>query len=144
MLIYKSLIGSKIDYRCIVYNSTSSRKLKSLISVSNEAMRISNGSFKSTPRSSLQVITVDAPLQIKKYKVSLNYYYKVKSLLQNPAFKIITPEQEALCSNKSSPPQFAIKIQKINKIELTKQRCPARFLILLTRNQRPYLETSKY
>ena len=57
MMIYRSLIRSKIDYGCIVYNSASSRELISLESVSNEAMRISSGRFKSTPLSSLRVVT---------------------------------------------------------------------------------------
>ena len=43
MIIYRSIIRSKTDYGCIVYNSASSRELESLESVSNEAMRISSG-----------------------------------------------------------------------------------------------------
>ena len=77
-------------------------------------MRISSGCFKSAPISSLQVFTEEPPLQIKKDKLSLKYYYKVKSLLQNPAFKFITPEQETLYANKNSPPAFAIRIKKIH------------------------------
>ena len=72
-------IRSKIDYGCIVYNSARSRELVSLETVSNEAMRISSGCFKSTPLSSLQVITEEPPLQIRRDKLSLKYYYKVKT-----------------------------------------------------------------
>ena len=71
MMIYRSLIRSKIDYGCIVYNSASSRELVSLESVSNEAMRISSGCFRSTPISSLQVITEEPPLQIRRDDLSL-------------------------------------------------------------------------
>ena len=35
MMIYRSLIRSKINYGCIVYNSASSSELESLESVSN-------------------------------------------------------------------------------------------------------------
>ena len=38
MMIYRSLIRSKIDHGCLVYNSASRRVLESLESVSNEAM----------------------------------------------------------------------------------------------------------
>ena len=69
---------SKIDYGCIVYNSTSNRELVGLESVSNEAMRISSGCIRSTPLSSLQIITEEPPLQIWRDKLSLKYYYKVK------------------------------------------------------------------
>ena len=123
MMIYRSLIRSEIDYGSIVYNSDSSRELVSLESVSNEAMRISSGCFKSTPLSSLQVITEEPPFQIRRDKLSLKYYYKVKSLPQNPAFKLITPEQEALYANKNSPPPFAIRIQKLHtKLNLENKR----------------------
>ena len=112
MMIYRSLIRYKIDYGCIVYNSASSRELVRLESVNNEAMRVSSGCIRSTSLSSLQVITKEPRLQIRRDKLSLKYYYKVKNLLQNPVFKFITSEQETLYSNKSSPPPFAIRIQK--------------------------------
>ena len=91
MMIYRSLIRSKIDYGCIVYNSASSRELVSLESVSNEAMRISSGCFRSTPISSLQVITEEPPLQKRRDKLSLKYYYKVKKLTTKSGFQIQSP-----------------------------------------------------
>ena len=125
MMIYRSLIRSKIDYGCIVYNSASSRDLESLESVSNEVMRMSSGCFKYTPIFSLQGITGEPPLQIRIYKLSLKHCYNVKSSLQKLAFKIITPEQETLYTNKNSSPLFAIRIQKIHtKVNLeTKVSC---------------------
>ena len=51
------MIRSKIDYGCIVCKSASSRELESLEPVSNKAMIMSSGCFKSTPIFSLQVIT---------------------------------------------------------------------------------------
>ena len=78
VMIYSLFIRSKIDYGCIVYNFVSSRKLESLELISNEAVRISNGCFKYTPTSSLQVITEESPLQIRRHELSLKYYYKVK------------------------------------------------------------------
>ena len=104
MMSYRSLIRSKIDFECIVYNSASTKELESLESISNEVMRKFSGCFKSTPISSLQVTTEELPLQIRRDKLSLKYFYKVKSLLQNQAFKIITPEQKTLCANKNPPP----------------------------------------
>ena len=66
------------------------------------------------PMPSLQVITKEPPLQIRRYKLSLKYYYKMKSLPQNSAFKFITPEQETLYANKNSPPPFAIRIKEMH------------------------------
>ena len=111
-MTYRSLIRSKFDYGCIVYDSASSRELESSESVSNEGMSISSGCFKPTLISSLYVIKEEPPLQIIRDKLSLEYYHKVKSLPQNPAFKFITSEQETLYENKNSPPPFAIRIKK--------------------------------
>ena len=57
MMIYRLLIRSEIDYGYMAENSARNRELESLQSVSNEAMKVSNGSLKSMPISSLQVIT---------------------------------------------------------------------------------------
>ena len=69
--IYKRIIRSKIDYRCIAYNSANYTALSNLESVANAAMRIVSGSFKSIPETSLLVKTEEPPLQIRKGKFSL-------------------------------------------------------------------------
>ena len=89
----------------MLYNFASTKEPESLESVSNEAMRISGGCFKSTPVSRLH-ITEQPPLQIMRDELSLKYYYKVKHLLQNPAFKFILSEQETLYVNEISPPRI--------------------------------------
>ena len=65
------------------------------------------------PKTSLQFVTDEHPLQTVREKIGLNCYYKVKSLL-NPIIKIITPEQKkTLYSNRKTPPSFAIRIRKL-------------------------------
>ena len=53
MIIYRTLIRSKIDYGSIVYDSAALQDLKALETTANEAMRIASGCFKSTPIPSL-------------------------------------------------------------------------------------------
>ena len=53
--------------------------------------------------------------QIRRDTLSLKYYYKVKTLPQNPAFRYIISEQETLCALKNYLPLFAIRVQKIHK-----------------------------
>ena len=74
MMLYTTLIRSRKYYGSILHNSASSRELESLESVSNEAMRIFSRCFKSTLTSSLQVITEEPPLQIRRDKLRLKYY----------------------------------------------------------------------
>ena len=71
-MIFRSLIKSKIDYRCIVYNSASRREIENLEPVSNEAIRIC---FKLMPIFSLHVLAEEPPLKRRTDKLSLKYYY---------------------------------------------------------------------
>ena len=81
--------------------------------------------FKSTPKTSLHVITEEFTLQIRRDKSNPKHYYNAKYLLQTPAFKFITPEQEtpysmekyshSLCNRKkiAKRTQFTKKITHI-------------------------------
>ena len=75
-------------------------------------MRTSSGCLKSTLISSLQIIAEKPPLQTRRDKLSLKYYYKLKRLLQHSTIKFITPDQDALNVSKISPSPFTIRILK--------------------------------
>lgn len=138
MTIYRSLIRSKLDYGCIVYNSANNTDLTNLESISNEAMRIASGCFRSTPIHSLQVITSEPPLQIRRDKLSLRYFYKTRSLPQNPAFKYMTPEQETLYSNRRIQAPFAIRIARLHEcLNLNSHRILPDFSYRLQRIKEP-------
>ena len=87
MMILRSLLQSKRDSGCIVYSSSNCTALSSLELLANKAMRIASRCFKNTPKISLQVVTKETSLQIKRDKLSLKYYL---------VFKFVTLEQEAL------------------------------------------------
>ena len=119
MTVYRALIRSKIDYDSIVYDSAATQDLKALETTANEAMRIASGCLKSTPISSLRVVSEEPPLQMRRDQLSRKYYYKIRSSPNNPGFKHITPEQENLYSMKRIPPPFAIKFkQKMEKYQM--------------------------
>jgi ribonuclease HI len=89
MILYKTLIRSKLDYGCIVNNSANNILLSSLDTVANEAMRISTGAFKSSPIECLHIITNEPPLELRRQEITLRYYYRMKSLIQNPAYESV-------------------------------------------------------
>ena len=113
MMIYRTLIRSKIDYGCFVYDSAAKQDLRALEVIANEAMRIASGCFKSTPIASLQVITSEAPLQLRRDKLGMKYYYKTRHQPNNPAFRHLTPEHENLHLISRTPPPFSIRIKSI-------------------------------
>ena len=47
--IFRSITRSLLDYGAIVYNSASDTNLKSLETITTEALRIASGAFNTTP-----------------------------------------------------------------------------------------------
>ena len=101
-------------------------------------MRIATRCFKTTPISSLQVITNEPPLQLRRDKLSLKYYYKIRSLPSNPTFNLLSVEQETLYANKSLPPPFAIRIKSLhNKYNINRQHILPDFSYSLLKIKEP-------
>ena len=82
---YRS-IRPKLDYGALVYCSASDSLLKSLDVIPNEAMRISTGAFKSTPITSLNMLTNEPSLVLRRSELTLRYYFK-KCYLLNPSYE---------------------------------------------------------
>ena len=56
LLLYTSLIRSKLDYGCIVYGSARSSYLRMLDPVQNHALRLCLGAYRTSPSSSLCIL----------------------------------------------------------------------------------------
>ena len=56
MRIFRSITRSIQDYGVVVYGSASETSLKTLDNITNEAVRIASGAFKTTPVNSLYII----------------------------------------------------------------------------------------
>jgi len=122
MHLYRALIRSKLDYGQIVYASASNTVLKQLDSIAGEAMRIASGAFKSSPIESLQVLLNEKPLEMRRETATLKYFYKIRSELNNPAYKQINDiSQRRLYEHKREPYPVAIRAQHlIEKLTLRK------------------------
>ena len=89
--IFRSITRSILDYG-VVYLSASETNLKALDNITNEALRIASGAFKtSTLVISLYVISNEMPPGIRRNYLSLIYYYKIRNQLSNPAFQQVVP-----------------------------------------------------
>ena len=101
MKIYRMLIRFKIDYGAAIYNSASKTTLNNMSVVANDALRIATGAFKSTSIASLEIITNERSLQLRRDATILKYYYKIRSLLNNPAFNdVVNTNHHNLFRNK--------------------------------------------
>jgi len=80
--LYRSLVRSKLDYRCIVRNSY----LRMIDPVQNHALRLCLGAYRTSPSPSLCVLANEPPLYIRRKKLSIEYCLKLSSSTQNPTY----------------------------------------------------------
>lgn len=62
MMIYRTMIGSVIDYGCMAYGSAASIVIEKLDLVETKALRICNGAFCITPIPALLIEMDEIPL----------------------------------------------------------------------------------
>ena len=80
LLIYKSLIRSKLDYGAIFYSSASQTNLKKLDVIQSSALRIACGARRTTPIISLEVETNTPPLFLHRKFLLVKFLSKLKEL----------------------------------------------------------------
>jgi len=133
MKIYRSMIRSKIDYGCQVYGSAAETTLNSLNPVVTEVLRLATGAFKSTPRDSLHVLADELPLDLRREKLALRYYYKTRSIIDNPAHKHVVPlHYRNLFMNKHLPLPLSHRTQNlIERYDLRKGLVKPKFSYII-------------
>ena len=97
LLLYRSLIRSKLDYGSIIYRSARRSYLKTLNPIYHGGLRLVLGAFRTSPAVSLYAEANKAPANIRSYKLALQYYVKLKSCPTNPAHhKVFHPKYKEL------------------------------------------------
>ena len=81
LLLYRSLIRSKIDYGSIVYQTANLRSISIMDPVHNAALRLCSGAFRSSPVISLYAECGEPPLKLRRAQLTLQYLAR---LLQSP------------------------------------------------------------
>jgi len=110
--LYRALVRSKLDYGCIVYGSARKSYLKALDPIHHQALRICLGAFRTSPVKSLYVEACEPPLYLRRLRLSLNYYLKLKAHPENPAYEcVINPELVAKYeAHPTSIPPLGIRV----------------------------------
>ncbi|XP_042904076.1 uncharacterized protein [Parasteatoda tepidariorum] len=113
--IYKCIIRSKLDYGCVVSGSTRKSGPKYLDTIHNSGIRIATGAFRTSPIKSLNVLYHEPTLAQRRNKLTLRYYFHIKSHHTHPMFShVSTPFYERLFSNRPSAiPTFGLRVRKL-------------------------------
>ena len=122
MKIYRMYIRAKLDYGAPIYASTAATNMNPVNTISTEALRIATGAFKSTPTDTLHILAHEPMFKHRIEYLSLRYYYKIKSNINNPASQQLIPlSYRTLFTNKAMQLPLNLRIQRmIEKYRLRK------------------------
>ena len=87
--LYRLLVRSKLDYGCIVYGSARQSYLRKLDSIHNQGLRLALAAFRTPPVNSLYAEANEPSLNLRRKKLSLQYYLKLKSNPDNPTNQVV-------------------------------------------------------
>ena len=115
--LYRSLIRSKIDYSCFIYQSARKSYLKSLNPIYHIGLRLALGAFKTTPVESLYAEANEPPPKLRCNNLAWKYYTKLKADLNNPAHNsTFYPKYKDLFQkNVNSIKTFGLRMEPIYK-----------------------------
>ena len=111
--LYRTLVRSKLDYGCIVYGSARQSYLRKLDSIHNQGLRLALGAFRTSPVNSLYAEANEPSLDLRRKKLSLQYYLRLKSNYNNPTYKVVFEplyKDEFLKREKVIPP-FSLRCE---------------------------------
>ena len=77
--LYRTLVRSKLGYGCIVYGSARQSYLRKLDSIHNQGLRLALGALRTSPVSILYAEANEPSLNLRRKKLSLQYYLKLTS-----------------------------------------------------------------
>ncbi|GFV94243.1 probable RNA-directed DNA polymerase from transposon X-element [Trichonephila clavipes] len=79
-----AIVLSRIDYGCVAYGSACNSTLQKLDPVHHMALRICSGAFRTSPVQSLYVNCHQLPLDLRRRKLSLAFYFTILSVPSHP------------------------------------------------------------
>ena len=86
LMLYRAIVCSKLDYGCIVYGSASTSSLNKLNTIHNIGLRLALGAFCTSPVWSLYAEANEPPLEERRLKLSMHYFFKICAMPDNPAY----------------------------------------------------------
>ena len=89
MLLYRSIIRSKLDYACFVYDSASEASKRTLDTVHHHSLRVVTGAFRTSPTTSLLAEADEPPLQLRRQILGMRYALKLRQFPDHPAYSYV-------------------------------------------------------
>lgn len=111
--LYRALVRSKLDYGCAIYGSARESYLETLDSIHHQGLRICLGAFRTSPVQSLYTEAGEPSLANRRLRLCLNYYTKLYSEINNPAYECVFDGMftKEYTKNPGCIPPFGIRIR---------------------------------
>ena len=116
LLLYRSLIRSKLDYACVVYDSACATHKRTLDIVHNAALRIVTGAFRTSPVSSILVEAHEPPLSLRRSLLSIRYACKLRQLREHPTYNKVFSRSVLATFRDGRPPRavpFCLRVREL-------------------------------
>ncbi|XP_044575163.1 uncharacterized protein LOC123258971 [Cotesia glomerata] len=113
---YRSIIRSKLDYGCTIYQFASNHHLKKLNSIQTTSLRIALGAYRTSPRLSLLAESGETPLDLRRTQLSLNFACSAPSII--PELHQNHPQRPPNFNNEKPTEIRAFLINSTNNNEL--------------------------
>ena len=131
LILYKTLVASKMAYGCEVYSSATKAKLSILDPIHNAGIRLVSGAFKSSPIASLLVDAGELPLDSCRQILLIRYWYRVQRLPDSLTYSCVFNENFFSYYNNHPhfPTPFGFRISKlldeltIPKVKIWSYKC---------------------
>ena len=131
LLLYKSLILSKLNYGCEIYSSATEARLRILDSVHHAGVRLATGAFRSSPIPSLLVDAGVLPLDIHRQSLLLRCWYRLRRLPASPSCVAVVRDSGShlFLSRPSFPKPFGFRVMSsLESLSVPSLPvCPVRF-----------------
>ena len=117
--LYRSLVRSKLDYGCVVYGSARQSYLRKLDSIHNQGLRLALCAFRTSPVTSLYAEANELSLNLRRKKLSMHYYLKLKSNPDNPTHKVVFEPlyKDEFERKENVIPPFGIRCEEVDFLD---------------------------
>ena len=89
LLLYRSLVRSKLDYASFIYDSASESRKKMLDTIHHASLRVATGAFRTSPTSSVLAEAHEPPLSLRRQMLGMRYVLKLRQFPSHPAYPYV-------------------------------------------------------
>ena len=89
LLLYRSIIRSKLDYASFVYDGSSASSKRGLDTVHHASLRVITGAFRTSPAPSLLAEVHEPPLSYRREMLGMRYALKIRQFPTHPSYPYI-------------------------------------------------------